>query len=161
MQCGLLVGIMEARKPDRQGSLASLLASSLPHFISYCYVAAWLGLLVCVCLQGCGSGSRRWWRPYRPVKATHTGCCICPLFQKRILSTALGQLTDQLDTFKHYVQNPQLLFPPFFSAVLSILFTLNRLENEFINEIDWQTDRKYQIFSCFLFHKCEYLLVLS
>lgn len=50
MQRELLVGIMEARKPDRQGSLASLQASSLPHFISYCYVAAWPGLLVCVCV---------------------------------------------------------------------------------------------------------------
>ena len=50
---GELVGIMEARKPDRQGRLASLLASSLPRFISYCHVAAWPGLLVSVCAFAC------------------------------------------------------------------------------------------------------------
>lgn len=44
------MGIMEARKPDRQGRLASLQASSLPRFISCCYVAAWPGLLVSVCV---------------------------------------------------------------------------------------------------------------
>lgn len=41
---------MEARKADRQGRLASLLASPLPRFISYCHVAAWQGPLVCVCV---------------------------------------------------------------------------------------------------------------
>ncbi len=50
---GELVGIMEARKPDRQGRPASLLASSLPRFISYCHVAAWLGLLMSVCMCVC------------------------------------------------------------------------------------------------------------
>lgn len=42
--------IMEARKPDR---LASSLASLLPRFISYCHVAAWLGLFVSVCTSVC------------------------------------------------------------------------------------------------------------
>lgn len=50
---GGLVGIMEARKPDRQGRPASLQASSLPRFISYCHVTAWLGLLVSVCVFLC------------------------------------------------------------------------------------------------------------
>lgn len=48
-----MVGIMEAKKPDRQGRPASLLASSLPCFISYCHVAAWLGLLMSVCVFVC------------------------------------------------------------------------------------------------------------
>ncbi len=47
------MGIMEARKPDRQGRQASLLASSLPRFISHCHVAAWLGLFVSVCVSLC------------------------------------------------------------------------------------------------------------
>lgn len=46
-------GIMEARKPDRQGRPASWLASSLPRFISFCHVAAWLGLLMSVCVLVC------------------------------------------------------------------------------------------------------------
>lgn len=44
---------MEAMKPDMQGSLASLLVSSLPCFISYCHVVAWLGLLMHVCVFMC------------------------------------------------------------------------------------------------------------
>lgn len=48
-----MVGIMEARKPDRQGRLASLLASSLPRFIRYCHVVEWLGLLMAVCAYLC------------------------------------------------------------------------------------------------------------
>lgn len=51
---GGLVGIMEARKPDRQGRQASLLASSLPRFISYCHAAAMARAVhVCVCVFGC------------------------------------------------------------------------------------------------------------
>ena len=44
---------MEAREPDRQGRPASWLASSLPRFISFCHVAAWLGLLMSVCVCVC------------------------------------------------------------------------------------------------------------
>lgn len=72
------VGIMEARKPDRQGRPASVLASSLPRFISYCHVAAWPGLLTSVCVfvhpvrvcRDVGRTREDGWRPYRPVEAT-------------------------------------------------------------------------------------------
>lgn len=47
------MGIMEARKPDRQGTPASSLASSPPRFISRCHVAAWLGLLMSPCVLAC------------------------------------------------------------------------------------------------------------
>lgn len=64
-------GIMEARKPDRQGRPASLLASSLPRFISYCHVAAWPGLLrpVCVCLCALCVHVAMWVRPEKMVEA--------------------------------------------------------------------------------------------
>lgn len=45
---GLLAWIIEARNPDRQGSLATLQARALPRFISSCSVAAWPGLHVSV-----------------------------------------------------------------------------------------------------------------
>lgn len=76
------MGIMEARKPDRQGRLASLQASSLPCFISCCYVAAWPGLLVpvcvtraCVCVRVCVcvrypcESVAMWVRPEKMVEA--------------------------------------------------------------------------------------------
>lgn len=50
---------MEARKPDKQGRMASLLASSPPRFISYCHVVVWprlhmsMSVLACpVCVRG-------------------------------------------------------------------------------------------------------------
>lgn len=49
--CGKLV-TTEAKHPDRQGRVASLLASFLPRFISYCQVTGWLGLLMSVCVFG-------------------------------------------------------------------------------------------------------------
>lgn len=70
---GGLVGIMEARKPDRQGRPTSLLASSLPRFINYCHVTAWLGLLmsvcVCVCLHALHVSAAMWVGPQRKVEA--------------------------------------------------------------------------------------------
>lgn len=68
---GGLVGIMEARKPDRQGRLATLLASSLPRFISYCHVVPWLGLLmsVHVCLCALYMPVAMWVGPEKMVEA--------------------------------------------------------------------------------------------
>lgn len=135
---GLLVGIMEARKPDRQGRLASLLASSLPRFISYCYVAAWQGLRMSVCVFVCpvcvcsdvgqttedGGG-------HIGQSKLHILCecdsCRHPFFQSWMFSAASAQLTDQLDTFPCFTQPPQLLHLPF-SPPFYLLLMMNLLE---------------------------------
>lgn len=134
---GLLVGIMEAREPDRQGRLASLLASSLPRFISYCYVAAWQGLLMSVCVFVCPvcvcndvGQTREDGGGHIGQSKLHILCessCRHPFFQSWMFSAASAQLTDQLDTFLYFTQPPQLLHLPF-SPPFYLLLMMNLLE---------------------------------
>lgn len=122
---GGLVGIMEARKPDRQGRPASLQASSLPRFISYCHVAAWLGLLVSVCVFLCPvcvcsnvgltreDGGGHIGQSKLHVYCVNVMAAITRFCQSRMFSAASVWLSDRLDTFQYFTQPPRLLYLPF------------------------------------------------